>query len=117
MSTRPFKLVNNSESQRLCERLSDGAVHWANEWLSKGVGAPDVSVRADVDVISEYRWTARQTAGAGIAVGMPANDTAVRLGLAGNAGQSSLDLDDPLFEELEKSAIRALIDSLLGSAE
>jgi flagellar motor switch/type III secretory pathway protein FliN len=117
MTTRPFKLVNSSESQRLCERMSQGVMRWASEWLSSDEGGSDVTASADVGAIANYRWTARQAAGIDVAVGTSASDKSLRLGLTGNTQQSSVDLDDPLFEELEKLAIRALLDTLFGSAD
>jgi flagellar motor switch/type III secretory pathway protein FliN len=118
MTTRPFKLVNGTESQRLCKRLSEDLARWAGEWLSEDVTVPDVTVQTEADATREYSWTARQLAsGAGIAVGTPADDTSLRLVLTGTVDASSVDVNDPVLAELEKSAIRALFDLLLHAAE
>ncbi|HKQ31376.1 MAG TPA: FliM/FliN family flagellar motor C-terminal domain-containing protein [Burkholderiales bacterium] len=115
MTTRPFKLVNRSESQRLCERVSGAAAHWAQDWLSAGLTAPKVAVRPAAEPLPACTWTARRIGTESVAIGVTAGDTSLRSGLVGTAEQSSLDLDDPLLGELERKAVQALLDALIES--
>jgi flagellar motor switch/type III secretory pathway protein FliN len=110
MSTRSFKLVNRSESQRICDRLSVHVTHWSEQWLSGTSAAPDVLPQKDGGSFDRHAWTVRCNAdGAGAAIGLPMNDSSIRQRLSGVSG---LNMDDAVFTELEREAVSSLLTSL-----
>jgi len=118
MATRPFKLVNHSETQRLCERVSATASRWAQDWLSAALTNPKVEIQTAPESIELRDWTAKRVGTeTAAAVGIKKGDTSLRVSLTGTAEQSSLDLEDPMLEELERKAIQALLESSLGSGD
>jgi flagellar motor switch/type III secretory pathway protein FliN len=113
VGTVSFKLINRSESQRLCDRAASQLQRWSQEWLSGELGAPHVTTQSEVSS-DEVRWVARAaTDGRGAAIGLPSIESLQQRLTA------SLEFfkptHSPLFRELEEAAILSLGHSLVGT--
>lgn len=117
MNIRPFKLINHTESTSLCDRLQGAGAHWAKEWLCGDSSVPQVTVtELDSKSYEAQRWSVCVGAnGLVIAGGVRTGDDALRRRLTGSSEQIPVNTRGPLFETLEQSAIKALLDLLLGA--
>lgn len=117
MGTKPFKLINRTESQHLCERLRHDTEQWANDWLSGDVG--DVRVTAKPNAtLKGYRWTVHTgPENIGAAVGVVAKDDSLVRRLAALGDSDDTKTVETLLREIETSAIDALLGSLIDSAD
>jgi flagellar motor switch/type III secretory pathway protein FliN len=113
VSTTPFKLINRSESQRLCDRLSLLAKQWADEWLHGLSGVPQAT--AGPQALPDSSWTVRQrTAEVAAAVGLSTSAaSSLRRCLTGIAEST----DDAVLHEVDDAAVSSLLQLLLGTGE